>query len=78
MKRSIISLPLHYGRAPAWLFQKMKRLCSAIMESIIVEFGAEEFLARISDPLWFEVVLSTCEVRYTTCDMQVQGILLAY
>jgi hypothetical protein len=56
MKRSITSLPLHYGRAPAWLFQKMKRLSAAIMEIIIVEFGAEEFLARISDPLWFQAM----------------------
>jgi hypothetical protein len=56
MKRSITSLPLHYGRAPAWLFQKMKRLSAAIMEIIIVEFGPEEFLARISDPLWFQAM----------------------
>ena len=56
MKRSITSLPLHYGKAPAWLFQKMKRLSAAIMEIIIMEFGPEEFLARISDPLWFQAM----------------------
>jgi uncharacterized protein len=56
MKRSITSLPLHYGRAPAWLFQKMKRLSAAIMEIIIIEFGPEEFLARISDPFWFQAM----------------------
>jgi hypothetical protein len=56
MKRSITNLPLHYGKAPAWLFQKMKRLSAAIMEIIIMEFGPEEFLARISDPLWFQAM----------------------
>jgi len=56
MKRSITSLPLHYGRAPAWLFQKMKHLSAAIMEIIIMEFGPEELLARISDPLWFQAM----------------------
>lgn len=50
------SLPLHYGRAPAWLFQKMKRLSASIMEIVVLEFGPEEFLARIADPLWFQAL----------------------
>ena len=56
MKRSVTSLPLHYGKAPAWLFQKMKRLSAAIMEIIIMEFGPEELLARVSNPLWFQAM----------------------
>jgi uncharacterized protein len=54
MKRTITSLPLHYGKAPAWLFGRMKRLAAAVMEVIVVEFGPEEFLARIADPVWFQ------------------------
>jgi hypothetical protein len=34
----------------------MKRLSAAIMEIIIMEFGPEELLARISDPLWFQAM----------------------
>jgi hypothetical protein len=34
----------------------MKRLSAAIMEIIFFEFGPEEFLARISDPLWFQAM----------------------
>lgn len=56
MKRSVTSLPLHRGRAPAWLFQKMKRLCAAIMDIIVEEYGPEEFLMRISHPLWFQAL----------------------
>jgi hypothetical protein len=34
----------------------MKLLSAAIMEIIIMEFGPEEFLTRISDPLWFQAM----------------------
>ncbi|MEN6616592.1 MAG: DUF763 domain-containing protein [Syntrophorhabdus sp.] len=56
MKRSITSLPLHTGRAPAWLFEKMKRLCGALTEIIIMEYGAKELLTRLADPLWFQAL----------------------
>ncbi|MDD5245430.1 MAG: DUF763 domain-containing protein [Syntrophorhabdaceae bacterium] len=54
MKRSVTSLPLHYGKAPPWLFQKMKRFSAALTEIILFEFGPQEFLARIADPVWFQ------------------------
>ncbi len=56
MKRSVTSLPLHTGRAPAWLFEKMKRLCGALTEIIIMEHGSKELLARLADPLWFQAL----------------------
>ncbi len=54
MRRAVTSLPLHYGKAPGWLFSKMKRLAAAIVEIIVIEEGAEEFLARMADPVWFQ------------------------
>lgn len=56
MRRTITTLPLHYGKAPAWLFQKMKRLSAALIEIIVLEFGPEEFLTRIADPVWFQAL----------------------
>jgi uncharacterized protein len=56
MKRSVTSLPLHYGKAPHWLFKKMTVLSAAIAETIFLEFGPGEFLARIADPLWFQAL----------------------
>jgi hypothetical protein len=56
MKRSVTSLPLHTGRAPAWLFDKMKRLCGALTEIIVIEYGPRELLARLADPLWFQAL----------------------
>ncbi len=47
-------LPLHYGRVPTWLANRMSLLGGAIVESIILEYGRPEILKRISDPLWFQ------------------------
>lgn len=56
MKRAVTSLPLHGGRAPAWLFDKMKRICAALTEIIILEYGTRELLSRLADPLWFQAL----------------------
>jgi hypothetical protein len=55
MKRSgTADLPLHGGRVPAWLAERMTTLGTAIAESIVLHYGASEFLTRISDPFWFQ------------------------
>src|SRR5947209_9812487 len=55
MKRSgHADLPLHGGRVPSWLAERMTKLGTAIAESIVYHYGASEFLARLSDPLWFQ------------------------
>lgn len=50
----IAYLPLHGGKAPAWLFQRMVRLGREIARLIIEDHGPEELLIRISDPYWFQ------------------------
>ena len=47
-------LPLHGGRAPAWLFSRMVRLAREISVHIVSEFGSDEMLRRLSDPFWFQ------------------------
>lgn len=55
MKRSgFADLPLHGGRVPPWLSERMTRLGSAIAENIIYNYGSGEFLSRLSDPFWFQ------------------------
>jgi len=54
MRTGIAHLPLHGGKAPAWLFQRMKKLAREITIILVSNFGAEEFLKRISDPFWFQ------------------------
>ena len=48
------SLPLHGGKAPAWLFSRMTRLSREILAHIVQEYGAREVLRRMSDPFWFQ------------------------
>lgn len=54
MKTGIATVPLDYGRCPRWLFERMERLGRGIASAIIEEFGPEEFLRRLSDPVWFQ------------------------
>jgi hypothetical protein len=57
MKRSgIADLPLHGGRVPVWLAERMARLGTAIVEHIVLAYGVSEFLTRISDPFWFQAL----------------------
>jgi len=53
-KTGIAQLPLHHGKAPAWLFQRMVRLGREIIRLIVEDYGPEEVLKRISDPYWFQ------------------------
>jgi len=54
MKTGIATLPLHYGRAPGWLFEKMVRLSRVIREAFLMEYTPDDFLKRLSDPFWFQ------------------------
>src|SRR6266568_124223 len=57
MKRSgIADLPLHGGRVPQWLAERMTKLGSAITETIVQDYGASAFLSRLSDPFWFQAL----------------------
>lgn len=47
-------LPLHGGKAPAYLFQRMTKLAREISLAIIYEYGTVELMRRLSDPYWFQ------------------------
>lgn len=49
-------LPLHGGRVPAWLADRMTRLGAAISESVLLHYGPSELLSRLSDPFWFQAL----------------------
>ncbi|HAY3505899.1 DUF763 domain-containing protein [Elizabethkingia anophelis] len=55
MKRSgTADLPLHYGKVPAWLYERMSALGLSIVEVILTDYGKEEVVRRLSDPFWFQ------------------------
>lgn len=47
-------LPLHTGTVPKWLADRMMVMGSLIVESLVQNYGSDEVLTRLSDPLWFQ------------------------
>jgi uncharacterized protein len=57
VKRSgFADTPLHGGYVPAWLAERMTRLGTAVVESILLHYGQCAFLSRLSDPFWFQAL----------------------
>ncbi|MDQ0782203.1 DUF763 domain-containing protein [Chryseobacterium sp. W4I1] len=55
MKRSgTADLPLHYGKVPPWLYERMSALGLSIIEVILMDYGKDEVLRRLADPFWFQ------------------------
>jgi hypothetical protein len=55
-KTGLANLPLHPGKAPKWLFERMVKLSRGIFEVISYDYDKDEFLRRISDPFWFQAL----------------------
>ncbi len=53
-KRATADLPLHPGKAPRWLFDRMVNLTESISEVILIEYNEDELLRRLSNPFWFQ------------------------
>src|SRR5438552_14289502 len=47
-------LPLHSGRVPPWLAERMAALGAIICQAIVHHYGRDEFLRRLSHPFWFQ------------------------
>ena len=47
-------LPLHGGRVPKWLADRMTRLGAVISEAIVHHYGRDELLRRLAHPFWFQ------------------------
>jgi hypothetical protein len=53
-RTGVVNLPLHGGKAPAWLTTRMRKLAKEITAIIVDTYGFDIFLERISDPFWFQ------------------------
>ncbi|XIA62200.1 DUF763 domain-containing protein [Bradyrhizobium sp. TZ2] len=47
-------LPLHCGRVPPWLAERMASLGAIITQAVVHHYGRDEFLQRLSHPFWFQ------------------------
>ena len=81
MRTGFSQLPLHGGKAPRWLFERMKRLAREIVCHLVAECGAEGALQRLADPFWFQAfgcVLGfdwhSSGITTTTCGAVKEGI----
>jgi len=54
IRRGIATFTLDTGQCPPWLFERMVRLGRAMTEVLIDEYGPDEYIKRIADPVWFQ------------------------
>lgn len=54
MHRGIATFTLDYGQCPPWLFQRMVKLGREMTRVLVDEYGPDEFVKRIADPVWFQ------------------------
>jgi uncharacterized protein len=54
MRTGRADLPLHGGRAPAWLFERMTKLAREMSLAMIAAEGPHGVLRRVADPVWFQ------------------------
>jgi len=49
-----MGMPLHFGKMPKWLTERMGLMGSSIIESVVQNYGKSEVLTRLSNPNWFQ------------------------
>jgi len=54
IKRGVATFTLDSGKCPRWLFDRMVRLGRQMSWLIVDEYGPDEFIQRIADPVWFQ------------------------
>ncbi|MDP2642910.1 MAG: DUF763 domain-containing protein [Candidatus Peregrinibacteria bacterium] len=54
MRRGIATFTLDTGKCPKWLYDRMVVLGREIIQILVAEYGPDEFIKRISDPVWFQ------------------------
>lgn len=54
IRRGIATFGLDTGTCPRWLFERMAKLGRGMVWAIAEEYGPDEFIRRIGDPVWFQ------------------------
>lgn len=54
MKRGVATFTLDTGKCPPWLFERMVKLGRSMTDVLIEEYGPDEYIKRIADPVWFQ------------------------
>ena len=54
IQRGVASFGLDTGHCPPWLFRRMVALGREMVHVLVAEYGPDEFIRRIADPVWFQ------------------------
>jgi uncharacterized protein len=54
IQKGVATFTLDSGKCPRWLYERMVRLGRQMVYVIIDEYGADELVKRIADPVWFQ------------------------
>jgi hypothetical protein len=54
INRGVATFTLDTGHCPPWLFQRMVALGREMIRVMVAEYGPDEFIRRIADPVWFQ------------------------
>ncbi|MEW6075529.1 MAG: DUF763 domain-containing protein [Candidatus Omnitrophota bacterium] len=54
IQKGIATFTLDYGKCPKWLFDRMVKLGREMAWVLVKEYGPDEFVKRIADPVWFQ------------------------
>jgi len=54
VQRGIATFGLDTGKCPRWLFERMAKLGREMTRVIVEEYGSDEFVRRMGDPVWFQ------------------------
>ena len=54
VQRGVATFGLDTGKCPRWLFERMVKLGREITRVIIEEYGPDDFVRRMGDPVWFQ------------------------
>ena len=54
IQKGVATFTLDYGKCPPWLFERMVKGARSIIWAMAQEYGPDEFVKRIADPVWFQ------------------------
>lgn len=54
MRSGVAELPLHTGKVPPWLANRMRKLSKLVLKILVEEYGTKGLLERLADPVWFQ------------------------
>lgn len=54
MRTGVATFTLDHGQCPRWLFERMVKLGREMTRVLVEEYGPDEFIKRLADPVWFQ------------------------